>query len=84
MKRTILSLVVLAACKVFQTESRRHRWSSLRRRLCPAVYPLALRSRSSPYHINAEIPSEEYLIGTTVDFRDVPGVTFGKVISRPR
>src|SRR4030065_1061182 len=47
-------------------------------------YPLppeiAIRS---PFHINADIPSEDYLIGTTVNFQSVPGVTFGKIPSPP-
>ena len=32
----------------------------------------------SPYHINADQPTEDYLIGTTVDFKSVSGVSFGK------
>ena len=46
--------------------------------------PLALEiTVCSPYHINADIPSEDYLIGTTVDFKTVPGVTYGKLIFPP-
>src|SRR4030043_136075 len=43
-------------------------------------YPLTLEiAIRSPFHINADIPSEDYLIGTTVNFQSVPGVTFGKI-----
>lgn len=35
---------------------------------------------AAPYHINAEIPSEDYLIGTAVTFVPRPGLTFGKVV----
>jgi thiol:disulfide interchange protein DsbD len=36
-----------------------------------------------PFHINADIPSEDYLIGTTVDFRSVSDATFGKLAFPP-
>ncbi|MBP1767289.1 MAG: dsbD [Candidatus Aminicenantes bacterium] len=32
----------------------------------------------SPYHINADQPTEDYLIGTAVDFKSVSGVSFGR------
>jgi len=46
----------------------------------PFTLEIAIRS---PFHINADIPSEDYLIGTTVDFQSVPGVTFGKIAFPP-
>ena len=47
-------------------------------------YPLTLEiAIRSPFHINADIPSEDYLIGTTVGFQSVPGVTFGKIAFPP-
>src|SRR4030043_539705 len=47
-------------------------------------YPLTLEiAIRSPFHINADIPSEDYLIGTTVNFQSVPGVTFGKIAFPP-
>lgn len=33
----------------------------------------------APYHINSEQPFEEFLIGTTVDFKARPGVSFKRV-----
>ncbi|MDH4273316.1 MAG: protein-disulfide reductase DsbD family protein, partial [Candidatus Aminicenantes bacterium] len=36
-----------------------------------------------PYHINADLPTEDYLIGTTVDFKSVPGATYGKIVFPP-
>jgi thiol:disulfide interchange protein DsbD len=45
------------------------------------TYPLTLEiTINSPYHINAEVPSEDYLIGTAVTFESKDGVTFGKVV----
>jgi len=46
----------------------------------PSVLEITIRS---PYHINAEMPSEDYLIGTTVDFRTEPGVTFSEITFPP-
>jgi thiol:disulfide interchange protein DsbD len=37
----------------------------------------------SPYHINADLPTEDYLIGTTVEFKSVPGVTYRKIVFPP-
>jgi thioredoxin:protein disulfide reductase len=34
----------------------------------------------APYHINADQPSEDYLIGTTVDFKPHAGVTYGRQV----
>jgi len=42
----------------------------------PLILELAIRA---PYHINSDQPSEDYLIGTTVDFKPFPGVTYGKI-----
>ncbi len=47
-----------------------------------AVLTLELSIRA-PYHINADQPSEDYLIGTTVDFKPHPGVTFGRQVYPP-
>jgi thioredoxin:protein disulfide reductase len=44
-----------------------------------AVLTLELSIRA-PYHINADQPSEDYLIGTTVDFKAHSGVTFGRQV----
>jgi len=44
------------------------------------TYSLTLEvSVRVPYHINAEQPLEDFLIGTTVDFKSHPGVTYKKV-----
>ena len=32
-----------------------------------------------PFHINSEHPGEDYLIPTTIDFKPVEGITFGKL-----
>jgi thiol:disulfide interchange protein DsbD len=37
----------------------------------------------SPYHINADLPTEDYLIGTTVDFRSRPGAIHRKIVFPP-
>src|SRR4030065_2433480 len=90
MKRTILTLVIIAACG----------WAAFAQREEPIVtvkvlpsvevfrpgqaYPFALEiTIRSPYHINADVPSEDYLIGTTVDFKSLPGLTFGKIAFPP-
>jgi thiol:disulfide interchange protein DsbD len=45
------------------------------------TYPLALEiTVSTRYHINAEVPSEDYLIGTAVTFAPKAGVTYSKPI----
>jgi len=44
------------------------------------TYPVTLEvSIQPPYHINAENPLEDFLIGTTVDFKPQPGVTYKKL-----
>jgi len=44
------------------------------------AFPLTLEVNiRSPYHINAEQPLEDFLIGTTVTFKPKPGATFKKV-----
>lgn len=44
------------------------------------TYPVTLEvSIRAPYHINAEQPLEDFLIGTTVDFKSQPGVTYKKL-----
>ena len=46
--------------------------------------PLTLEiSIRPPYHINADLPTEDYLIGTTVDFKSVPGATYIKIVFPP-
>jgi thiol:disulfide interchange protein DsbD len=47
-----------------------------------AVLTLELNIRA-PYHINADQPSEDYLIGTTVDFKAQLGVAFGRLVFPP-
>ena len=37
----------------------------------------------SPYHINADQPLEDFLIGTTVDFKAVAGVAYKKIAFPP-
>jgi thiol:disulfide interchange protein DsbD len=90
MKKLALALMVIAACgwpAFAQTEE-----SIVTVKVIPSAevfkpgqaYGLALEiTIRPPYHINADIPSEDYLIGTTVDFQSVPGVTFGKVAFPP-
>jgi len=90
MKKAALALMLIAAfgCPAFaQTEE-----SIVTVKVVPSAevfkpgqaYPLALEiTIRSPYHINADIPSEDYLIGTTVEFQSVPGVTFGKLAFPP-
>ena len=90
MKRTILTLVVIAAfgwAAFAQTEE-----PIVTVKVIPSAevlrpgqaYPFALEiTIRSPYHINADIPSEDYLIGTTVDFKSVPAATFGKLAFPP-
>lgn len=44
------------------------------------TYPITLEINiRAPYHINSDLPLEEFLIGTTVDFKAHPGVTYRKV-----
>jgi hypothetical protein len=43
-------------------------------------FELSIRS---PYHINSDQPTEDYLIPTTIDFALKKGVTFGRVIYPP-
>jgi len=90
MKRTILTLVIIAACgwtALAQTEE-----PIVTVKVLPSVevfrpgqaYPFTLEvTIRSPYHINADLPSEDYLIGTTVDFKSAPGATFGKLAFPP-
>ncbi|MGD0781676.1 MAG: cytochrome c biogenesis protein CcdA [Candidatus Aminicenantales bacterium] len=47
-----------------------------------AVLTLELSIRA-PYHINADQPSEDFLIGTSVDFKPQPGVAFGSLVFPP-
>ena len=43
-------------------------------------YTLTLElSIRAPFHINSDQPTEDFLIGTTVDFKPKAGVTFGKI-----
>jgi thiol:disulfide interchange protein DsbD len=44
---------------------------------CPLTLEITI---NSPYHINAEVPSEDYLIGTAVTFAPKDGITFGKAV----
>jgi thiol:disulfide interchange protein DsbD len=46
----------------------------------PITLELTIRA---PYHINAEQPLEEFLIGTTVDFNPIPGASFRNVAFPP-
>jgi len=44
------------------------------------TYPLTLEVNiRAPYHINSDQPLESFLIGTTVDFKTQPGVSYKKV-----
>ena len=46
--------------------------------------PMALEiTIAAPYHINAEVPSEAYLIGTTVTFTPEAGLNIGKLVFPP-
>jgi thiol:disulfide interchange protein DsbD len=90
MKRTILVLGLMAACgwAVFAHAEE----PIVTVKVMPSAevfrpgqaYPFALEvTICSPYHVNADLPSEDYLIGTTVDFKSVPDVTFGKLAFPP-
>ena len=46
----------------------------------PITLELTIRA---PYHINAEQPLEEFLIGTTVDFKSIPGASFKNIAFPP-
>ncbi|MFZ2052927.1 MAG: cytochrome c biogenesis protein CcdA [Candidatus Aminicenantales bacterium] len=46
----------------------------------PITLEISIRS---PFHINADLPTEDYLIGTTVDFRTVPGAAYQKIVFPP-
>ncbi len=49
-----------------------------------ASYGLTLEiSIRPPYHINADLPTEDYLIGTTVEFKNIPGGAYDKIIFPP-
>ena len=42
--------------------------------------PLAVElTINPPYHVNANVPSAEYLIPTVVEFEPIEGITFGKM-----
>ena len=47
---------------------------------CPITLEISIRA---PYHINSDLPLEEFLIGTTVAFKAQPGVAYGKVSFPP-
>jgi len=48
------------------------------------TYDLAIElTIRSPYHINSDQPTEDYLIPVTVDLTPKKGITFGKVIFPP-
>ncbi|MEJ2636865.1 MAG: protein-disulfide reductase DsbD [Calditrichia bacterium] len=43
-------------------------------------YPVAVELNvRTPFHINSNTPSEDYLIPTTINFENQAGVTFGKI-----
>jgi len=44
-----------------------------------AILTIELSIRA-PYHVNADQPSEDYLVGTTVDFKSRAGVTYGRQV----
>lgn len=90
MKRLAQILIIIAACigPVFaQTEE-----PIVSVKVVPSEdvfklgqsYPLTLEiTIRSPYHINAEIPTEDYLIGATVDFQAEPGMTISGITFPP-
>jgi thiol:disulfide interchange protein DsbD len=90
MKRVALALMVILACgwaAFGQTEE-----PIVKVKVIPSAevfrpgqaLPFALEiTIRSPYHINADIPSEDYLIGTTIDFKSVSGVVFSKLAFPP-
>jgi thiol:disulfide interchange protein DsbD len=90
MKREILALVFMAACSWAAFAQAEEPVVTVKV-IPPAdvlkpgqAYSLTLEvTIRSPYHINAELPSEDYLIGTTVGFKSEPGVTFAKVTFPP-
>ncbi len=85
MKRMAWLLLILAAC--FQPSSPQTEEPIVSVEVVPSSealspgrsFPFVLEiAVRSPYHINADRPTEDYLIGTTIDFKRVPGVTIGK------
>jgi thiol:disulfide interchange protein DsbD len=90
MKRMALTLLIITAClrpAIAQTEE-----PIVKVEVVPSSevlrpgqsYPLVLEIEiRSPYHINTDLPTEDYLIGTTVDFKSVPGAMFGKAAFPP-
>jgi thiol:disulfide interchange protein DsbD len=48
------------------------------------AYPFSLElTIRAPYHINSEQPLEDFLIGTSIDFKAVEGVSFAKIVFPP-
>ncbi len=47
---------------------------------CALTLEVAVRA---PYHINSDQPLDDFLIGTTVDFKSEPGLTYKKVTFPP-
>jgi thiol:disulfide interchange protein DsbD len=47
-----------------------------------APFTLELTIRP-PYHINAEQPLDDFLVGTSIEFKPVEGATFGKIVFPP-
>jgi thioredoxin:protein disulfide reductase len=90
LKRAALALLILAAClrsAAAQTDEPIVQVAVLPSSevLKPGaswLFVLELTIRP-PYHINADRPTEDYLIGTTVEFTSVPGVTFGQLVFPP-
>jgi thioredoxin:protein disulfide reductase len=90
MKKMALAWLILAACirpAVTQTEEpivkvRVLLSSEVLKPNTPWPFVLELTIRP-PYHINADQPTEDYLIATTVEFATVPGAAFGKITFPP-
>jgi thiol:disulfide interchange protein DsbD len=90
MKKAILIFFVIASCALTVFAQTEEPLLTVKVILSAKVfrpgqaYPFTLEiTIRSPYHINADIPSEDYLIGTTVDFESLPGLTFGKLAFPP-
>ncbi len=90
MKKTALSLILLAA--LWSTVIPQAEEPIVSVKAVPGeesfqpgrAYPLTLEiSIRSPYHINADLPTEDYLIGTTVEFKSIPGVIYRKIVFPP-
>jgi len=90
MKRLCLSIALMSLLGAFVFAQREEPIVTVR--VIPSAetfkpgqtYDLAIElTIRSPYHINSDQPTEDYLIPVTVDLTPKKGITFGKVIFPP-